>query len=258
MDMRMFLPSAVGTLALSSIAWTQVREVDVPPPPPVVERTVTVAMPREVQIAGQVLRTKQVDDRTANEKMFVVQLDLGQGERQIADLGPTRIYKNVPIYVGDQIAVYGPELRLGHANVVLATEVHIGGDKITVPRSGVLPLAGYVVAGPDVKLYGRIEALRPTRLRDSRSEHWIARVVDRNGAPSVVDLGPQAALWRADLRAGDWITIYGPFMQIGDERVVLARELNKSGTPYVIARQLVSEPAARTAAVAERTITAAP
>ena len=260
MSLRVGSRSLIALIAffISPAVFAQVRGIAVPPPAPVVERTVVVETPREAQIAGQVLRTKQVDDRTANEKMLVVELDLGNGERRIADLGPTRIYKNAPIYSGDQIAVYGPEVRLGNANVLLATEVHIAGEKVVVPRNGSVPLAGYVVAGPDLKLSGRIEALRPTRLRDSRVEHWIARVVDRDGAPSVVDLGPQAALWRADLRAGDWITVYGPFMKVGDERVLLAREINKVGVPYVIERQLVSDPAARAAVVAERVPTVAP
>src|SRR6478672_2884140 len=64
-------------------------------PAAVVERTtvapaaVVAAPPTEVALAGQVLRTKQVDIRGTNEKALVALLDTGDGRRQIVDLGPT-------------------------------------------------------------------------------------------------------------------------------------------------------------------------
>ena len=229
---------------------------DLPPPPPVVaERTVVVDRdPVEVSVAGQVLRTKQVDDRVTNEKVLAAQLELGNGQKQIVDLGPTRIYKNAPIYAGDQIAVFGQQVRLGNANVVLATKVHVGGEAVTVPRFGPAPPAGYVVTELELKIYGRIDAMKPARLRDSRAEHLIARIVDRNGDAVVVDLGPRGALWRADLRSGDWVTIYGQQMQIGDQPVILARELNKAGAPVFIERELIPETPVPAAVVTQRVV----
>lgn len=253
MRLRQCLICLAAIAALVTDLRAQDDATDVPPPPPpAVARASAVEPTRVLQHSGLVLRTKQVDDLTANEKVLVAQLELGNGEQQIVDLGPTRIYAHAPVRTGEQIVVYGPEVRLGNARVILATEVHVGAEKIVVPRAGAAPRAGYFVSGPDVKLYGRIEALRPARLRDSRVEHWIARIVDQIGNPTIVDMGPKAALWRADLRADDWVTVYGPYMHVGNGRVLLAREINKSGLPYLIQRQLVTEPPARTATAVER------
>src|SRR5882757_2324172 len=72
-------------------------------PVAVVEQTVGPAAvvaqaPAEIALAGQVLRTKQVDIRGTNEKVLVALLDTGDGQRQIVDLGPTFNFKVTPIY----------------------------------------------------------------------------------------------------------------------------------------------------------------
>jgi hypothetical protein len=234
---------ALTALLISTPAWGQNLD-DVPPPPPSSSnRDVSITQNgMDVSIGGQVLRTKQVDDRLTNEKVLVALLDLGDGERRIVDLGPTRIYKDNPIYARDQIAVSGPLVRLGNADVLLATEVHVHGEKVVVPRPAIPVARGYAVTEPELKIYGRIEGIKPARLRDSRTDHLVARVVETSGGAVVVDLGPREALWRADLRTGDWVTIYGQQMQVGDRPVILAREINKGGTPLLIERDLVATP----------------
>ena len=57
----------------------------------------------------------------------------------------------------------------------------------------------------------------------------------------VVDLGPPAAIWKADIKQGEWITIQGQEMNVNNRPVFLALELNKNGVPYLIDRQLVRE-----------------
>src|SRR5438046_5681081 len=56
---------------------------------PVAPAAVVAPAPAEIALAGQVLRTKQVDIRGTNEKVLVALLDTGDGQRQIVDLGPT-------------------------------------------------------------------------------------------------------------------------------------------------------------------------
>jgi hypothetical protein len=195
--------------------------------------------PSEESISGRVLRTKQVDARPSGEKMLVVLLDKGEGERQIVDLGPAISFKHTPIYSGDHLYIRGPRVTLGEADVLLATDVRIaGGESVVIPRARAAG-AGYVVSEPMLKLEGRIENLRPVRLRDSRVEHLVAEVVDRTGDAMVVDLGPSAAIWRADLKRGEWITVYGQRMRINDRPVLLAREISKGTALHRIDRDLV-------------------
>src|SRR5262245_64931130 len=69
---------------------------------------VTPAAVQEFSLAGQILRTKQVDVRPAGDKVVAVLVDTGDGQRQVVDLGPALHWKNTPLYVVDPLAVRGP------------------------------------------------------------------------------------------------------------------------------------------------------
>jgi len=241
----------------------------VPAPAAVVEQTtvapaaVVAVPPTEVALAGQVLRTKQVDIRGTNERALVALLDTGDGRRQIVDLGPTLNYKATPLYTGDQISVRGLPSTLGKVNVLVATQATIGSDTVAIKR--VAPAAvttvvaaaaappGYAVGERILKIDGRIEHLRRARLLGSNVEHVIAEVVTRNARAVVVDLGPPTGTWKADIKQGEWITIQGQEMNINNRPVLLAIEINKNGVPYLIDRQLVRE-APATAVVEEQVV----
>jgi hypothetical protein len=102
-----------------------------------------------------------------------------------------------------------------------------------------------------LKLEGRVEHLRNSRLRGSTAEHLIAEMTTRGGRIVIVDLGPPSQLWRADIKPGEWITIRGQEMNVNNRPVLLALEVNKTGIPYLIDRHLVHE--APTAIVEEST-----
>ena len=246
--------SAVTTLATTAFG-QRVFQDDLPPPPPrVVERTVVVESEVEAALAGSVLRTKQVDVRGTDVKVLVALLDVGDGRRQIVDLGPVVNFRSSPVYTGDQIAVRGHRVMLGNASVLLATEARVGCDVVTIPRAVETQAAGYFVTEPLTRIEGRIENLKNARLRGSRAEHLIGEVVTRNGGVVVVDFGPPTAIWRADLKAGDWITIHGQQMQVTDRPIILAREINKSGAAIRIERELVRDETAPVSTVTERVV----
>ena len=205
----LMLSATVCTLSVASAQPNDVRtattpagQVPVAPavvaaPATVVEQTtvapaaVVAAPTSEVALAGQVIRTKQVDIRGTNEKVLVALVDVGDGQRQIVDMGPTLNYKAVPLYTGDQIAVRGPRVALGKANVLVAAEATVGSNTVAIKR--VAPAAetttvvtapaaspGYVVGEKIFKIDGRIEHLRRARLLGSNVEHIVAEVVTRN------------------------------------------------------------------------------
>lgn len=250
----LFPAMAVGQVAV-------VREAMPPPAPRVIESPAVVVeeAPQEVALAGQVIRTKQVDVRGSTEKFLVALLDTGDGQRQIVELGPTVSLKLTPIHTGDQIAVRGPKATLGNLNVLLATQVNVGGEIVSIKR--VVPAAaavavaaapaGYPVADKVIKIDGRIEHLRTARLLGTRAEHLIAEVVTRNARAIVVDLGPPSGIWRADVRQGEWITIQGQQMNINNRPVLLALEINKNGTPHLIDRHLIRDEPTDNGAVIE-------
>jgi hypothetical protein len=256
MNVAKFVLVATAVITNSATALAQrAVEDDLPPPPPrVVERTVVVESEVEASIAGQVLRTKQVDIRGTDTKVLVALLDTGNDRRQIVDLGPTANFRTSPVYTGDQIAVRGHRVMLGNANVLLATEVRVSGDLVTIFREGTSRAAGYFVMEPIVRIDGRIENLKNARLRGSRSDHLVGEIVNRNGGAMIVDFGPPTAIWRADLKAGDWITIQGQQMQVNERPVILASEINKNGAPLRIERELIRDELAPVATVTERVV----
>jgi len=236
-----------------------VREAVPPSVPRVVETPAAVVeeIPQELALAGQVIRTKQVDVRGSTEKFLVALLDTGDGQRQIVELGPTANFKLTPIHTGDQIAVRGPRAMLGNLNVLLATQVNVSGELVAIKRVAPAAVAvaavaaGYPVTDKIIKVDGRIEHLRTSRLLGTRMEHLIAEVVTRNARAIVVDLGPPSALWRADIRQGEWITIQGQQMNVNNRPVLLALEINKNGIPHLIDRHLVRDQPTDNGAVIE-------
>jgi len=131
--------------------------------------------------------------------------------------------------------------------VLVATEARVGGDIVLISR--VAPAAaavavvatGYPLTEQIQKFDARIENLRTVALRGLPEEHTVAETVNRRGEIVIVDLGPPAALWRADLKPQEWIRIEGQQMNVNNRPVILALQINKNGVPYLIDRDLVHE-----------------
>lgn len=222
--------------------------------PVVVAPTAEVVSPPatpEYSLAGQILRTKQVDVRPAGDKVIAILLDTGDGQRQIIDLGPALSWKNMPLHVGDQIAVRGPIVALGETRVVVASEARLAGNVIYITR--VAPAAatvevaaapaGYPVTSEVLKFDARIESLKSVALRGLPEVHTVAEMLNRRGEVIVVDLGPPAALWRADLKPQEWIRVEGQQMDVNNRPVILALQINKNGVPFLIDRGPIREAA---------------
>ncbi len=208
---------------------------------------VSSAAATEFSLAGQILRIKQVDVRPSDDKVIAVLVDTGDGQRQIVDLGPALNWKNTPLHAGEQIAVRGPIITLGDTRVLVATEGRIAGEVVYIAR--VAPVtatvevaaapAGYPVTPEVLKFDTRIESLKSVALRGVPEVHTVAEMLNRHGEVIVVDLGPPAALWRADLKPGEWIRVEGQQMSVNNRPVMLALQINKNGVPFLIDRNPV-------------------
>jgi len=213
---------------------------------------VSPATAPEFSLAGQILRTKQVDVRPSGDKMIAVVLDTGDGQRQVIDLGPALNWINTPLHVGDQIAVRGPIIALGDTRVLVASEARLPSGVVYVTRAAPatatmeVPAAptGYPITPEVLKFDARIESLKTVALRGIQETHTVAEMLNRRGEVIVVDLGPPAALWRADLKPGEWIRIEGQQMSVNNRPVILALQINKNGVPFLIDRSAVRETAA--------------
>jgi hypothetical protein len=207
---------------------------------------------QEFSLAGQILRTKQVDIRPSGEKMVAVLLDTGDGQRQVVDLGPALNWKYTPLHVGDQITVRGPFVRLGDTRVLVATEARFAGGVVNIARVAPTSTAVEVVSAPIdypitpevLKFDARIESLKSVALRSVPETHTLAEMLNRRGELIVIDLGRPAALWRADLKQGEWIRVEGQQMGVNNRPVILALQINKNGVPFLIDRNAVREAAA--------------
>jgi hypothetical protein len=206
----------------------------------------------EFSLSGQILRTKQVDVRPSGDKMIAILLDPGDGQRQAVDLGPALNWKNTPLHVGEQIAVRGPIVALGDTRVLVATEARSAGEVVYIARVApaaatvevVSPPAGYPIMPEVLKFDARIESLKTVALRGLPETHTVAETLNRRGEVVVVDLGPPAALWRADLKPQEWIRIEGQQMNVNNRPVILALQINKNGVPFLIDRGPVRAAAA--------------
>jgi hypothetical protein len=228
----------------------------------------------EVFVQGVVLRTKQVDLRGTADKNLVAFVDAGNGQRQIVELGLASNFRLTPVVTGEAIAIRGRHVRAGGADVLVASSVGIGGRDILIQREtapatvAAVVRAGYPVTEQVVKIEGRVNRMRTSRLSGSRQEHLVAEIVTRGGQAIVTDLGPPEQIWRADVKQGEWITVRGQEMRVDNRPVLLALEINKNGVPVLVDRHLVRgeptaaivepAPVAETAAVIRRPAVVAP
>jgi len=235
--LRGVAPQAPAPSVVPAIVPTAVESVAVP-----------VAAPSaEISIGGQIARIKQVEVRPAGDKVIALFVDTGNGQHQIVDVGPALNWRSHTLRVGEQINVRGPVVTLGDARVLLASEVYAGAEIFPITRVAAtaapvaVAAAGYPVADQMVKVDGRIEALRTVALAGKPGEHLLADIVNRRGEMQVVDLGPPAALWRADLKQNDSIRVEGQQMSINNRPMLLALQINKNGLPYMIDRDVVHQ-----------------
>jgi len=204
----------------------------------------------EIAIRGRVLRMKQVDLRGTPDKNLAALIDIGGGQQQVVELGLASNFRLTPVVTGEPIAVRGHQVRAGQLNVLVASAVGIGGKDIMIQRdtapatvAAVAP-AGYPVTEQVVKIEGRVNRVRTSRLNGSRQEHMVAELVGRGGQAIVTDLGPPEQIWRADVKVGEWITVRGQEMRVDNRPVLLALEINKNGVPVLVDRHIVrGEPA---------------
>jgi hypothetical protein len=271
-----YFVAVFGLLLLAGDVWAQTAVVTpvVQPAPAATETAAVVTAPAapvvvapggaEIAIRGQVLRTKQVDLRGTADKNLAALIDVGGGQRQIVELGLASNFRLTPIVTGEPIAVRGHQVRAGQLNVLVASAVGIGGKDILIHRetapatvAAVAP-AGYPVTEQVVKIEGRVNRLRTSRLNGSRQEHMVAELVGRGGQAIVTDLGPPEQIWRADVKVGEWITVRGQEMRVDNRPVLLALEINKNGVPVLVDRHLVrGEPATAVLDSAPVAVTAA-
>ncbi|HEY2412119.1 MAG TPA: hypothetical protein VGI40_07745 [Pirellulaceae bacterium] len=271
---------ALGFVLLAGTAGAQtavVRPV-VPPVPAAPETAAVVTAPAtvaavsapagsEIAVRGQVLRTKQVDLRGTADKNLAALVDIGNGQRQIVELGLASNFRLTPVVTGEPIAIRGHQVRVGQLDVLVASLVAIGGKDVVIQRetapatvAAVVP-AGYPVTEQIVKIEARVNRLRTSRLNGSRQEHLVAELVTRGGQAIVTDLGPPEQIWRADVKQGEWIMVRGQEMRVDNRPVLLALEINKNGVPVLVDRHIVRgepleaiepTPVAETAAVIRR------
>jgi hypothetical protein len=222
---------------------------------PATAAVISAPLGSEIAVQGQVLRTKQVDLLGTADKNLVALVDIGNGQRQIVELGLASNFRLTPVVTGEAIAIRGHQVRTGQLNVLVASLVTLAGKDVLIQREtapATVPAvvrAGYPVTEQIVKIEGRVNRMRTAKLSGSRQEHLVAELVTRGGQAIVTDLGPPEQIWRADVKLGEWITVRGQEMRVDNRPVFLALEINKNGVPVMVDRHIVrGEP---TAALAE-------
>lgn len=69
------------------------------------------------------------------------------------------------------------------------------------------------------------------------TDHRVVKLRLDDGRTVLADLGPAADLRRLDLQNGDPLAVRGPAMQVGERRIVVARQLRAGGRTYDVERR---------------------
>jgi hypothetical protein len=84
-------------------------------------------------LAGEVIRTKQVDVRGSDEKQMVVLIETERGNRIPVDLGPTSGLKDVKLSSGDRVRINGFMAKVGEKQLVVAEQLAVARDQTMRP-----------------------------------------------------------------------------------------------------------------------------
>ncbi len=77
---------------------------------------------RRGQVAGKIIRTKQVDVRGTDEKQMLALIETKRGNRIPVDLGPTSGLKDVKLSSGDRVRINGFMAKVGEKQLVVAEQ----------------------------------------------------------------------------------------------------------------------------------------
>src|SRR5262245_52682460 len=108
---KMSLSSGLLGLFVAASSFAQPAPPHIPPAP--ITATAPAAI---VTIAGNIVRTKQVDVRNTPDKNLVALVEMADGQRQVVELGPALNFKSTPVRSGDSITVHGPRLMVGQVD----------------------------------------------------------------------------------------------------------------------------------------------
>jgi|GEM_PF-5966435 len=192
------------------------------------------------QFSGTVIREKTVDVKGLDIEHQIVMLEIDEGERIIADLGPADILEEQGLEFedGQQLDLRGTVARVSDRPVILASEVSAADKTIRIDRpelAGQVAEPGERVLPKNMEVTGEIITEKSVEVEDLETRNKVVLLELENGENVVADLGREEAL-DMELDAGEKVTIQGNLARIGDQLVLLADQVTNDDKSTAINR----------------------
>jgi plastocyanin len=216
------------------------------------------------EVRGEIERLRRLTARGDGSARMVANILTDDDNRVMVDLGPSDRLQKLELREGDRITVRGPVARIDDGRVMMANRVEAGGQQVAVDR-------GPSDSGQRQQVSDRVTRRRGqsdegsregTRGASSDSDqaatkrdaitgvvksvrepdiagrtHMVVSLQADDDRRLVVDLGPRQRLGSSDIQQGDRLTVCGPATDVGDQRVVVARQIKQDGRWRDIERQ---------------------
>ncbi|MDP2305910.1 MAG: hypothetical protein Q8P18_07760 [Pseudomonadota bacterium] len=183
-------------------------------------------------LEGKVLGIKQVEVGIEGGEGGMHQVILlGNGEEHyVVDLGPAQALGDVPLALGDQIAVQGSLGRVGPRTVLFADQLTAQGQEpMTLQQDlelEIQPIPRQPARAQEIS--GEILRLKDVDVGNGKL-HTVALVNIENEGSMPIDLGPADAFAGFAFKEGDILNVMGQTVPVGEYLVVWADQIEVKG-----------------------------
>jgi hypothetical protein len=178
---------------------------------------------RPLELRGEIVHTNRVEIPGMHEPLVLAQLRTQQGPA-IVSFGAEEDVEHVNLQPGEQVAVWGPALRVNGAMVVFAHDAVIRGQRTEVDQ-----ILREEHSGARQSFRGDVVAVRQVRLPGVDDSLVFALIRNDNGHERIINLGPQQELQGMQVRPGEHLQVRGVAFRFQGHRVILASQVQANG-----------------------------
>jgi hypothetical protein len=183
------------------------------------------------QISGQIVKERDVSVKNTGMRNKIVLVKTPQGRMIIADLGPSEKLGDLQLTADRSIQVQGRWLRVGNQPVILVEQVTMNGKTTPIQH----PL-GQITQQKSRSMKGEILREKDVSVKGTAINNKVIMLKTDKDQQVLVDLGSTENLKDVQIQKGKQIEVQGWPIRVGDQLVVLARQLTMNGKTIEIQR----------------------
>jgi len=186
---------------------------------------------RMQQFSGRIVRERDVSVKNTGVRNKLVLLKTAEGRIIAADLGPTEATRDIRFTAEQPIQVRGYWVRVGSQPVIFVRELTMNGKTTAIQHP-----VGRFTSRWSKQVKGEIIREKNVSLKGTDLNNKVVLLKTEKDQQVLVDLGRVQNLEGVPIQKGRQIEVQGWPVRIGDQMVLLARQLKVNGRTIDIQR----------------------